>query len=491
MPPQQDPTAGNRGPRKLGGLLLLLTSGVALLLAEPAPGDGQPPAAQSDTAAMPRIARVTPPEATAAVEVSVAINPTKPDHMVAVSIAKMKKHPGISDFAYVTNDAGRTWKMVPRDNERKNQQGDDVITFTPDGVAVHCFIAYVGIRTAKPKIANNGIITGTSRDGLTWNPHVPVIEHLNTVEPFEDKPWIKADMGPDSPHRGNLYVAWTRFDVYGSKNAEHKTHIYFSRSKDAGKSFDMPQRLSEKPGDARDHSGSVEGACPAAGPKGEVYVVWAGPYNLFFTKSTDGGVNFGKNKVIADCPGWDFPIGGLGRANGMPSMGVDITQGKDRGTIYVCWGDARNGDPDVFLMTSRDGGETWSKPLRVNNDAKGNKKDQWFPWMAVDPVDGSLNIAYYDRGAHKGTFTDVTLARSVDGGRTFVFHKANKEAYDLSKLGFFGDYLGIDSYGGRVAVLWMHPLDGTKQLGISSAVFDFEPGTQKMRVEKKEVGGKK
>ena len=322
-------------------------------------------------------------------------------------------------------------------------------------------------------------------DGLTWNAQVPVIELFNSVEPHEDKPWVKADLSKGSPHRGNLYVAWTRFDVYGSAKPEHKTHIYFSRSLDSGKSFAVPRKISEQPGDCRDKSDTVMGACPAVGPKGEVYVVWSGPKGLFFTKSTDAGLNFGKNAVIADCAGWDFPVAGLGRASGYASVGVDVTEGKDRGSIYAAWADTRNSDPDVFLIVSRDGGETWGKPLRVNTDAKGNGREQWFPWLVVDPIDGSVNIAYYDRGAHEGTRTDVTLARSVDGGRTFAYYKLNEQAYDLSKLGFFGDYLGLDCYGGRVAVLWMHPLDNSKKLGISSAVLDFEPGTQQARVEKK------
>ncbi len=42
-----------------------------------------------------------------------------------------------------------------------------------------------------------------------------------------------------------------------------------------------------------------------------------------------------------------------------------------------------------------------------------------------------------------------------------------------------------DCYGGRVAVLWMHPVDEQKRLGISSALLDFEPGTQEARAEKK------
>ncbi|MBI3409581.1 MAG: exo-alpha-sialidase [Planctomycetes bacterium] len=438
----------------------------------------------------PRVVTVTPPDAMGAVEVSVAINPTNPDHMIAVSIARMKEHKDISDFAYVTNDAGRTWKTVPRDNPHKVQQGDDVVTFTPDGLAIHTFISFAGILKERPKKAHSGIVTSTSKDGITWNAQVPVVELFNAVEPHEDKAWVKADMSKDSPHRGNLYVAWTKFDVYGSAKPEHKSNIYFSRSPDSGKSFAVPHKISDQPGDALDKSDTVMGACPAVGPKGDVYVVWAGPKSLFFTKSTDAGVKFGKNSIISDCVGWDFPIKGLGRASGLPSLGVDITKGKDRGSIYACWADTRNGDPDVFLIVSRDGGDTWSKPLHINNDTKGNGKEQWFPWLVVDPVDGSVNIAYYDRGAQDGTNTDMTLARSVDGGRTFAYYRLNDEVYNLSlgKKDFFGDYLGIDAYGGRVAVLWMHLMKEPRRLGISSAVLDFEPGTQEGRVEKKVMG---
>jgi alpha-glucosidase len=468
-------------PRKLGGLLLVLTVAFGLIGATPT-REIQGRTEDKTKGPPSRVVRVTPPQAKGAVEVSVAIDPTNPDHLIGVSIARLTDHPGITDFAYVSNDAGRSWKMIPRVNPHKVQQGDDVVTFTPDGLAVHTFISFTGIRQARPKRAHTGIVTSTSRDGITWSEQVPVVELFNSVEPHEDKPWIRADVSSDSPHRGNLYVAWTKFDVYGSKKPEHKSHVYFSRSLDSGKSFAVPRKISDQPGDAQDRSDTLMGACPAVGPKGEVYVVWTGPKSLFFTKSTDAGLNFVANKIISDCAGWDFPIKGLGRAAGYASMGVDLTRGKDRGSIYVCWGDTRNGDPDVFLVASRDSGETWSKPLRVNKDGKG--KEQWFPWLVVDPVDGSINIAYYDRGAQEGTLTDVTLARSIDGGRTFAYFKLNEESYDLNKLGFFGDYLGLDCHGGRVAALWMHPVDGSRRLGISSTVLDFEPGTQKARAQK-------
>jgi hypothetical protein len=219
--------------RNSGGSLFLLTTCLGLLLT--IPGASQPPAGSRDSGPGPRVVRVTPPEANGAVEVSVAINPTNPDHLVAVSIARRKDHPGITNFAYVSTDAGRTWNMVPRANPHQTQQGDDVVTFTPDGRAVHAFISFAGIRQARPRRAHSGIVTSTSRDGVTWNAQVPVIELFNSAHPHEDKPWITADRSADSPHKGNLYVAWTRFDVYGSRSTR-ATFTFPARAMPASRS---------------------------------------------------------------------------------------------------------------------------------------------------------------------------------------------------------------------------------------------------------------
>ena len=136
-------------PRKLGGLLLVLT--VAFGLIDATPPRGTQGRAEDKTKGPPsRVVRVTPPEAKGAVEVSVAINPTNPDHLIGVSIGRLNDHPGITDFAYVSNDAGRSWKMIPCANPHKVQLGDVVVAFTPDGVAVHAFISFAGIRQARP-----------------------------------------------------------------------------------------------------------------------------------------------------------------------------------------------------------------------------------------------------------------------------------------------------------------------------------------------------
>jgi hypothetical protein len=325
------------------------------------------------------------------------------------------------------------------------------------------------------------MIVNVSKDGgNTWTDGTAAINHINTVIPFEDKPGIVVDNAPASRMKGNVYLAWTRFDVYGSANPEDHSQIYFTRSIDQGQTFSMPVRISDAGGDCLDSDNTVEGAVPAVGPNGEVYVVWAGPLGLVLDKSLDGGLTFGKDKVIGNIAGgWDFGIEGLARANGMPVTGVDLSNGPNKGTLYVNWIDERNGDPDVFVMSSRNGGETWSAPVRVNDDPVKNGKAQFFTWMSVDPADGSINIVFYDRRDGAGTQTRLTLARSVDGGRSFVNHKIDLPPFTANTRAFFGDYASISAQQGRVVPVFMHFTEEGR-LAVSVALFRFKLDTQEL-----------
>lgn len=424
------------------------------------------------------VVRVSEPDANNPAEVTIAINPQQPNNLLGASY-QAATPPHLPSITYVTKDGGQTWKSIPSQNKPGLWQGDDVVAFSSDGIAYHVHLSFDGIRVERPKRAESGILVSASRDGgLTWNDPVPVINHVNSVTPFEDKPGIVTDNAIGSLFKGNVYLAWTRFDVYGSPDPECHSQIYFSRSTDSGKTFSMPFRISDAGGDCRDSDNTVEGAVPAVGPKGEVYVVWAGSSGLVFDKSLDGGLTFGKDRSVGPMPGgWDISTAGLDRSNGMPVTGVDLSAGPHKGTLYINWVDERNGDPDVFVASSRDGGETWSAPVRVNDDAVKNGKAQFFTWMAVDPVDGSVNTVFYDRRDTQGTRTRLTLARSTDGGRTFVNHKIALEPFACNEKVFFGDYSGIAAYDGRVVPIFMHFVNETK-LAVSVSLFHFKPGTQ-------------
>src|SRR5439155_13207220 len=81
------------------------------------------------------------------------------------------------------------------------------------------------------------------------------------------------------------------------------------------------------------------------------------------------------------------------RTNAFPQAVANPTNGN----IYVVFND---NPPDVdradiFFTQSSDGGNTWSSPVRVNDDATTN--DQWQPALAVTPDGTRLFVGFYDR----------------------------------------------------------------------------------------------
>ena len=411
-------------------------------------------------------------------EVSVAINPKNPTNVVATSLVTGIEPRSVS-YVYTSENSGQTWKMQKTANPENRIQGDDSVAFDQEGRAFRSYISFRGLRAVAPLNPLNGIFVTTSTDeGQTWGLPVAIVDHRNSLTPFEDKPWLSTDLSPESPHQGNIYVAWTRFDRYGSSDSQDQSHVYISRSTNQGQSFSPPLCISDVGGDCLDGDGTVEGAVPAAGIDGELYVVWAGPKGLILDRSLDGGKTFQKDRTLIETPGgWDLAIEGLYRANGFPVTSVDHSRGPYRGTIYVNWIDERNGDPDVFVIASRDQGASWSEPTRINNDPVGNGRAQFFTWMAIDPIDGALNILFFDRRNGKGTETSVQMARSIDGGKTFLNFAVALEPFECQESTFFGDYNGIASYNGLVIGVFPH-FTSVGRLALSAAIFQFSPGTQ-------------
>lgn len=449
----------------------------AFLLAAVAASFFASPATPAGLQGQQVVSRISPADAVSAAEVSIAINPLNIDSIVAGCLVRGVPGQQEPNSSFYSLDGGRTWSNVPVPNPDRRSQGDDVLLFSGDGTCVHGFISFAGLWEENPDRAASGISIVRSRDlGRTWSLPTSVVDHLNTRSPMEDKPWLVYDRHRRSPHFGSLYCSWTRFDVYGSRDPQDSSQIMFARSLDDGGSFGPAIRISDAGGDCADDDGTVEGAVPAVGPDGTVYVVWAGPRGLEMDSSSDGGRTFGRDRVIGEMPGgWSSEVEGISRHNGMPVTGVDHSQGPHRGALYVNWIDERNGDKDVFLVRSSDGGGTWSAPVRVNSDPPGNGRDQFFTWMAVDSVDGSVNIVYYDRAGREGTSTGLTLARSLDG-ETFQSIPIDFPAFECRKGTFFGDYIGIDAVQGRVAVAFMDFREDGR-LGVSASVMDFQPGT--------------
>ncbi|MBC8487487.1 MAG: T9SS type A sorting domain-containing protein [Bacteroidetes bacterium] len=304
----------------------------------------------------------------------------------------------------------------------------------------------------------------TTDIGVTWSNGTAF--GLNGTK-AQDKEWAVVDRT-----NNNIYVTWTQFDQYGSSNPNHKSIIRFSKSTDGGMTWSEAVKINEVDGDCIDDDNTVEGAVPAVGPNGEIYVAWAGPEGIVFDRSLDEGETWLDEDIfVTDFPGgWAYSIPGIMRCNGLPITVCDLSGGSNHGTIYINWSDQGNGtnDTDVWLVKSTDGGDTWSNPIRVNDDPPG--KQQFFTWLAVDQVTGYLWFVWYDRRNYDDDNTDVYMAVSIDGGDTFINFKVSESPFLPYSGIFFGDYTNISVHNNIIRPIWTRLHSG--QLSILTAIVD-------------------
>jgi hypothetical protein len=383
-------------------------------------------------------------------EPSICINPKNPLQMVSGS--------NTANY-YYSSDAGLTWTPGIL-TSGYGVWGDPVIIADTGG---NFYFFHLSVPTW-PQWLDRIVCQKSANGGQSWNDGS--FMGLNGTKD-EDKEWAVVD-----PVNNAIYTCWTQFDLYNSSAPQDSSNIMFSRSLDGGMNWSAALRINNKAGDCLDMDNTVEGAVPAVGPNGEIYVSWAGPLGLVFTKSTDGGVSWpADNLVIGDIPGgWDFAVSGIYRANGLPVTCCDLSNGPYRGTIYINWSDQRNGpdDTDVWLVKSIDGGMTWSAPKRINDDPAG--RQQFFTWMTVDQVTGYVYTVFYDRRNHTDNLTDVYMAVSRDGGETFSNFKVSETPFNPDPSIFFGDYTNIAAHDNVVRPIWTRLHNGA--LSVMTAIVD-------------------
>lgn len=389
-------------------------------------------------------------------EPSICVNPKNPRQVAAGAVL---------DTYFWSEDGGRNWQ----NGKLKSSfgvYGDPVIMADWLGNFYYAHLSNPeGSGWLSEKWLDRIVIQKSTDGGKTYNDGTFTGNH---APKDQDKHWLVAD-----PKTNTLYCTWTEFDKYDSKNQADRSRILFSKSTDSGASWSEALSVSQFEGDCLDDDNTTEGAVPAAGPNGEVYVAWAWNNKIWFDRSTDGGTTWlPADIVVADQPGgWNIEIPGIQRCNGMPVLVCDLSDGPHRGTLYINWADQRNGtkDTDIWMAKSTDGGNTWTKPQRVNNDRKG--RHQFFTWMAIDQTTGYLYVVFYDRRAYADEQTDVYVATSRDGGQTFENMRISTAPFLPNSLVFFGDYNHISAHAGVVRPIWTR-LD-KNDLSIWTAIMDF------------------
>mgnify|MGYP000026492615 FL=1 len=409
--------------------------------------------------------RVRPTTNTTQSELSIDVHPTNPS--ILFGGANTTNWPVSTLYGtgcYWTTNGGLNWSGFDNPpSSMGSNSGDPANVIGTNG---YFYVGYID------NPGGQGIARSTD-NGTTWTTY--------TVTPnpgsLADKNHLMIDKKVGSPFENRLYDVWTDF---GGANDNHAVLKY---STNFGQTWSSSVNLSStlSPGS------HAQGVNVQTGPNGEVYVAFAiydnwptGEDAIGFAKSTDGGVTWTKSRVYgALTPNGSFNFGIRGnikptsiRVASFPSMAVDRSGGPNNGYIYITWPQRgvtpAGSDPDVVMIRSTDGGTTWSAPVRVNDDALNNGKDQYFPWCTVDQTDGNLYVVFYDNRETTNDSSGVYMAVSYNGGISFTNFRVSDQNFRPKPIaglagGYQGDYIGITAANGKIYPFWADDRTGNYQ----------------------------
>lgn len=323
---------------------------------------------------------------------------------------------------YVSNDGGASWT-----NHCSKAGNWPALAFGSNGI-----INGTGIgpdRGCAPDCDESvGQFSSSSDNGVTWsNPALSAPHALGFGVSYSQ---IQVDTNHSSPHFGAIYVSALQ---YGGAPLITATGV--SHSTDNGVTWRLV------PVDATQHSPMQDFQSHLGiGSDGTVYITWLRcPISgggtscpgqiatLFFSKSTDGGNTWSTPSTMANAllvpsnPQCNFGIENLPNScwfiQNEPVIAVDNSGGAFSGRLYGTYYIWTGTFMQVALVRSTDGGTTWSTPVAVA--ATNDNHDQFAPSLSVSGS-GVLGITWLDRFRDPANVKYQPFAAfSKDGGATF------------------------------------------------------------------------
>jgi hypothetical protein len=221
----------------------------------------------------------------------------------------------------------------------------------------------------KPEIyykrSTNGGVSWSGIKRLTWN------------STWSYSPAISLDSS------NNIHIVW---HDYTPGNPD----IYYKRSTDGGITWGGTKRLIWTSGNSFNPAIAVDSS-------DNIHLVWLddtpGNLEIFYKKSTDGGITWGGAKRLTWNAGTSLS----------PAIAVDSSD-----NIHLVWYDYTPGDSEIFYKRSTNGGMSWSGTMRLTWNAGGSLS----PAIAVD---SSSNV-YVVWPDYTSGNVEIYYKRSTNGG---------------------------------------------------------------------------
>jgi hypothetical protein len=196
----------------------------------------------------------------------------------------------------------------------------------------------------------------------------------------------------------NVYVIWADNEKGGNGD------VFLSSSRDKGKSFDEPVNLSNNSGNSTNPEVAASG--------NNVYVVWAESsskkdtsdgVNLLLKTSTDNGTHFTKKTIKKD----------IDKKTHLPQ----IAASGDNVYVVLADKDPKEGQPDnfrVILKTSTDNGTHFTNRKSIDKDID---KKTHLPQIAASG--DNVYVVWADSNGTKGEHGNISFSSSRDKGKSF------------------------------------------------------------------------
>jgi hypothetical protein len=370
----------------------------------------------------------------AANEPSISVNPTDGNKMF---IAWRQFNSINSDFRQAgwgyTSDAGTTWTF-PGVLQNNIFRSDPV---TKSDEAGNFF--YLSLQSTESESFFCDDLWRSTNGGQTFTEQSP-----DEAGHGGDKEWFTIDTTNGMGH-GFVYQFWTGF--FACDTGE------FDRSISSGMTWQTPINIPNSP----DH-GAMD-----VDTNGNLFVAGGGApfYCVRSSNAQNPNVTPTFDRVTQVNLGGDLIQGGINGIGlcGQTFVAVDRSGGPTNNYVYVLASVLPSGGntTDVMFARSTDSGQTFSAPVRINDDPNPQNDWHWFGTLAVAP-NGRIDVVWYDtRNGGNHINSQLFYSWSTDGGLTWAPNIAASNVFN-PQAGFpnnqkIGDYITIvsDNTGGNVA----------------------------------------
>jgi hypothetical protein len=424
-------------------------------------------------------------------ETQVVANPNNP--MIAIAAANDYVNGGSQ--IYRTTNGGQTWTTQFRSSATKETGdfcgggGDPALTYSTRDHAFY-FAQLCFFRAFLPSEVE--VIRSTD-NGRTWSPSRRGAYPISNFSPqlgdfnpalFYDKEQIAVDNNKSSPNYGRLYVTYVKFHILPSGFSDYcPVQVAYTDSIDPNgdgnfgdASWKHTKVVPDDPGGSGTGASANQGAQPVVDNQGGVDISYmsedcntAIDRNIFMRRSTNGGASFsGAHKINKpgqwkDNPDPDDVLPPKNARWPASTSAPLVFDPVDNSLNYIVQNNiapATSG-ADISFTKSTDYGNTWSDMTTVSVTGSGAPapRDQFLPWMDVDP-EGNLHAIWFDnRNDPDNLLIQTFQGDATDGGATWDNHNISSSSWNpnlsfFSSGAFAGDYNGIASPEGVIYPIW-------------------------------------